>query len=199
MPARTALPSAIRRGASGREQEQRQHEDGVPDRRERSGRAVAGERRRVEAEQRHEPEECAPGLRIGGQEAERNDKTDETAGIAGRPADPRQAPELPARHEVGHHGVGEDGRELGRDRADREGDEGDRDRVRRAGRREPERPRGENQHDGERKDPRLAPAGRIGDGPERRREQRDRDAGGRRCVAPERLPATGSAASRVAK
>ena len=61
--------------------------------------------------------------------------------------------------------------------------------MRRERRRDPQRRHGGGEHDGEDGDPRLALSAPVGKGAEKRAARRDQNAGGRRAVAPQRLPA----------
>ena len=103
----------LRLARVGHEQEERDHEHEVPDRRQRPDEAVAFARGRVEREQRLEPEQRLS--RLGRRHDEPGDEreADEAAEVAAGPAGARQPAELALRHEARHDGVGEHRGELG--------------------------------------------------------------------------------------
>ena len=69
-----------------REEEERQHEDEIPDRGERSDQPIAFARRLIDRHDRGETEQGLAGLRIGDDEARDDDEADEAADIADGPA-----------------------------------------------------------------------------------------------------------------
>ncbi len=104
---------ARRTGTVWREQKERQHEDEIPERGERSDETVAFAARSIEWDQGLEAEKGLAGVWVGRNQTCEQHEAQETADISRRPAEPREAAEPVFRHEGGHHGVGEHGRELG--------------------------------------------------------------------------------------
>ena len=170
-----------------REQKHRQHEHDKPERRQRSGDARAFMGRGIEAEQRRKPEQGAAGLWIGGKEAEHHDQAHDAADVADRPAGARQAAHPLRRHQRRHHRVVEHGGEFHADRRDGVSDQQRHDNARIARLAEPKQHGADDKQKAEAGDPGLAPAGRIGDRAEHRRQQRDHEAAGCGRVTPHRL------------
>ena len=174
-----------------RQQEHRRHEDDEPDRGQRTGDAIALMRHGIETEQRHESEQRAPGVRVGGEEAEHEDQADDAADIAGGPAGAGQSPDLVRRHQRRHHRIVEDGGEFDADGRDPVGDQQRQNHAGVAGLAEPHQRGADHQQRAERGDPRLAAAAGVRDRAQHRRQQRDHQPRRRGGKAPHRLPAGG--------
>ena len=175
----------------GRQQEHRQHEDDEPDAGQRTGDAVALMRDGIETEQRHESEQRASGLGIGGEKAEHQDETENAADIAGGPSGARQSPDPVRRHQRRHHRIVEDGGEFDADGRDRIGQQQRRNHADVAGPSNPHEAGAEHQESAECGDPRLAAAARVGNRAQYRRHQCDRQSRSRGRETPQRLSARG--------
>ncbi len=73
-PALTARAERLGRGPVRREQEERQDEHEIPERRERSDQPVAFARRGIERDERREPEQGLAGLRIGNEQSQHQER-----------------------------------------------------------------------------------------------------------------------------
>ena len=109
-----------------REQKQRQDEDQIPERGERTDQPLVRPRRHIDRHDRVETEQRLAGVGIGDDEAGDENKADQPSDITSGPADARQHAEPLVGDERGHHGVVEHGGELGPDDGEAEEEKHDR-------------------------------------------------------------------------
>ena len=166
-------------------QEERHHEDGIPDRHERPDKARPLAGLGIQTEKRRDPGQ-RPARRRFGEQGQHQRQRDDAAHIAEGKARPGQAPDLVARGKAGQHGIGEDGGEFHADQADAEQrDRGDQRRL--FGDHEPQ-PRGaQDIQRREQPDPGHPASRGVGHRPQDRRQNRDHDAADRQTVTPQRL------------
>ena len=119
-PSRTAGADRHALLAVRREEEHRQDEDEIPDRRQRSGGASVLAELRVEPEDRIDADDRLAGLRRTGHEGDDEDQHDHAAEIAEPPGDVGDPADIRLGDQARHHRIVEDGRELRRDRGQRE-------------------------------------------------------------------------------
>src|SRR5690606_10744723 len=119
------------------EQEHRQDEDEVPERRKRSGDARILAFRRIEAEQRVDADQRLSGLRAAGKQEQNGKEGYQAAEIAEPPGDVGDLADLLLANQPGHHRIVQDDREFGGERGeDHQRADGD-DRTARRGYPEP--------------------------------------------------------------
>ena len=169
-----------------REQEQRQDEDQVPERGERTDQPLVRPRRRIDRHDRVEAEHGLAGIGIGDDEARDEDEAHQPADIAGCPADARQSAEALVGDERGHHGVVEHGGELSADGRERKRQKHERRHAGLPRNGEPQPAKPHDQQHREACDPRLARESGIGDRAEDRREKRCNQLGAAGGIGPQR-------------
>ena len=178
-----------RRARSGpvrREQEERQDEDQIPERGERTDQPLVRPRRHIDRHDGVETEQRLAGVRVGDDEARDEDEAHQPADIASRPADARQSAEPLVGDERGHHGVVEHGGELSPDDGEREGEKHERRHAGLPRHGEPQPAKPHDQQHRESGDPRLSREAGIGDGAEDRRKDRSDQLGAAGGIGPQR-------------
>jgi hypothetical protein len=119
----------------------------------------------IKSEQRSEAEQGSAGLGTSGKKAENQKKAENAADITGRPTGTGQSPDLLGWDQCRHHRIIEHDRELSADDCDRIGQKQRRDHANIARTSEPHQRGANDQKPAKGRDPRLALAAGIRDGP----------------------------------
>jgi len=164
-------------------QEERHHEDRIPDGTEGADRPRPLAQHRIKPEKRRDPDQRPPARPAFGQERQHQDQRHHPAKIAKGKARPRYAADLVMAAERGQQRIGEDRREFHADQPEPE--EGERPEQPARIRREEPQPPGAGDIAGRKEpDPDHAPPALVGDRAEDRGEDGDEDAGDGQPSAP---------------